>query len=158
MTDIRLIRSASGALIPLDDEEAAKIKRIKAGSVVTAKLVQMRNGAFFRKFWALAKFAYDIWADTMPQQEYKGVEVRPEFDRFRKDLTIMCGYFRPVFDAKGGMHLEAESISFAGMDEARFEALYSQAINVILGKILAGTKMSEAELRLHVEQVLRFDS
>jgi hypothetical protein len=156
MSEIRLIRTSSGALVPLDDDEAAKLKRIKAGSVVTAKIVQMRNGAFFRKWWALAKFAFDIWSETVPQQEYKGQAVQPEFERFRRDLTILAGYFRPVFAANGEMRLEAESLSWAEMDEARFERLYSATINAILAKILSG--MTEEALRAHVDQVMRFDS
>lgn len=158
MSEIRLMRTSSGALVPMDDEEAAKIKRIKAGSVVTATLVQMRNGKFFRKWWALAKFAFDIWADTVPAEEYKGVEVKPEFERFRKDLTIMAGYYRPVFDARNQMHLEAESISWASMDEDKFERFYSQTINVILGKVLMGRGLTDAAIRAHVDRVMEFDS
>ncbi len=158
MSEIRLLRTSSGALVPMDDEEAEKLKRIKAGSVVTAKVVQMRNGRFFRKWWALAKFAYDIWSDTAEPKEYKGQPVRPEFERFRKDLTILAGYYHPVFAINGEMRLEAESLSWAEMDEDRFEKLYSATINAILSRVLAGHGLTDEAIRAHVDRVMQFDS
>lgn len=158
MSEVFCIKTPAGAFVPMDDGEAVKVKRIKAGGVIRMDIVQMRNGRFFRKWWALAKFAFDIWADTMPQQEYKGQEVRPEFDRFRRDLTIMAGYFRPVYAANGDLKLEAESLKWSEMDEDKFERLYSSTINVILSKILAGTKLTEADIRRHVDRLMEFDS
>lgn len=157
MSEILLIRTASGAFVPMDDDEAAKIKRIKAGSVVRADLIEMRNGRFFRKWFALAKFAFDVWSETAPKQEYKGQAVQPDFKRFRRDLTILAGYFRPVFAINGEMRLEADSLSFAKMTEDAFQVLYSQTINAILEKILTGSGLTEAKLREHVETVMRFD-
>lgn len=54
------------------------------------------------------------------------------------------------------MRLEAKSISFANMSEEEFEALYSETINVILAKILGGTRMTEEQLRNHVDNVLAY--
>ena len=80
----------------------------------------------------------------------------PDFDRFRKDLIILTGNFTAVYNARGEVRVEAKSISFAGMDEAGFEKLYSKTIDVILGKILAGGRMTEDQLRNHVENVLHY--
>lgn len=153
-----MIRTQSGGFVPMDDTEAEKIKRIKAGAVVRCDITQMRNGKFFRKWWVLAQFAFGIWSETMPQQEYKGRPVLPEFDRFRKDLTILAGYFRPVWAANGEMRVEAESLSWSSMDEDRFESLYSATINAILGKVLASSGLTDEIIRAHVDQVMRFDS
>lgn len=156
-TEILCIRTASGAFYPMGDDESEKAKKIKAGCVVAMSIKRVRNPLFLRKWFALVKFAYSIWSERAPKQEYKGVEVRPEFERFRKDIIIMCGHYRPTFAINGEVRLEAESISFASMDEERFETLYSATINVILGKILDGTGITETALRDHVERVLRFD-
>jgi hypothetical protein len=158
MTKVICIRAHDCSLVPLDDEEAAKIKRAKQGAAVTIDMHVMRNERFFRKWWALAKLAYNIWQETLPAQVYKGVQVQPNFDRFRRDLTIMSGHYKPVFAANGELRLEADSLSFGAMDEATFEALYSATINAILTKVLAcHTSMTEAKIRKHVDDVMRFD-
>jgi hypothetical protein len=154
--EILLTKGPGGALIPLDDDEAAKLGRIKTGGVVRADVSQMRNGAFFRKWWVLAKYAFDLWSETVEPIEYKGQPVLPEFQRFRKDLTILAGHYTPVFNARGELRLEAKSIAWANMAEDEFERLYSATIDVILRKILSGTSMTEAQLRAHVDNVLRF--
>lgn len=154
--EVMLTKGPGGALVPLDDDEAAKIARIKAGAVVRAEIAQMRNGAFFRKWWVLAKYAFDLWSETVEPIEYRGQKVRPEFQRFRKDLTIMAGYYNPVFNARGELRLEAKSIAWASMSEEEFDRLYSATIDVVLGKILEPGAMTEAQLKSHVENVLRF--
>jgi hypothetical protein len=158
MSEVLCIKTPAGAFVPMDDTEAAKVKRIKSGDVSRIDIVQMRNGRFFRKWWVLAKYAFDIWADTMPEQEYKGQRVQPEFDRFRRDLTILAGYFRPVFAANGEMRVEAESLKWSEMDEDRFEKLYSATINAVLTKVLDSTRLTEADIRAHVDRVMEFDS
>ena len=154
--EILLTKGPGGALIPLDDDEAAKLARIKTGGVIRADVSQMRNGPFFRKWWVLAKYAFDMWSETMEPVEYKGQPVLPEFQRFRKDLTILAGHYTPVFNARGELRLEAKSIAWANMAEDEFERLYSATIDVILRKILSGTSLTEAQLRSHVDNVLRF--
>ena len=154
--EVVMLKSPHGALVPMDENEADKTRKWKAGAVIVGDYVEMRNGAFFRKWWALAKLAYEMWEDDLPELEYKGQPVRPEFERFRKDLIIMTGRFKPVFAANGEMRLVADSISWAKMDEPKFERLYSETINVILSKVLASKRLTEAQLRDAVDVVVRF--
>ena len=154
--EVILTKGPGGALVPLDECESAKIGRIRTGAVVRAEIAQMRNGAFFRKWWVLAKYAFDLWSETVEPIEYRGQKVLPEFQRFRKDLTIMAGYYTPVFNARGELRLEAKSIAWANMSEDEFERLYSATIDVVLSKILAPGAMTEAQLKSHVDNVLRF--
>lgn len=156
MTTLHLIRTASGAFVPATDEDREAAKRFKTGTTVRMELRSMRNGEFHRKFFALVKVAYDLWADTMPAQEYRGQPVLPDFDRFRRDLTIMAGFFRPVWNARGELRVEAESLSWATMTEERFEQLYSKTIDVILQKILPDKGLTEPELRHWADRVLEF--
>jgi hypothetical protein len=156
MAEILMIRQPGGSLIPATDEDAEALRKIKAGEAVRVDVKKIRNYKFLQKFFTLAKFAFDIWADTIPPQEYKGVEVRPNFDRFRKDLIILGGRFDAVYNARGEVRVEAKSISFASMSEEEFEKLYSDTIDVILQKILTSSSMTEEQLRGHVEEVLRY--
>lgn len=151
-----MIRQPGGALIPATDEDAEALRKVKAGAAVRVEVKQIRNYKFLQKWFTLAKYAFDIWSDRVPAQEYKGQPVRPSFDRFRKDLIILTGNFDATYNARGEVRLEAKSISFASMGEDDFEKLYSETINVILAKILGGTGMTEEKLRNHVDNVLAY--
>ncbi len=100
-----------------------------------------------------------MWSETVPEVEHKGVRVTPSFDRFRRDVVIMCGYYEAHFNALGEPRLDAKSISFASMDEDEFQGLYSKTIDVVLTKILPRRADLSAEtLRAYVDQVLAYDS
>jgi len=148
------MKSPSGSLVPMDDEQAEAMRRIKSGAVVKCNISEMRNGGFFRKWWLLAKMAFDMSSDRMQPREYKGKQVLPSFDSFRKDLTILAGYFNVIYKYDGTMRLEAQSLKWAEMTEETFEKLYSATIDAILQKILIG--MSEDELRKAVDQTLAY--
>lgn len=156
MAEIVCIRQPGGALVPATDEDADALRKIKAGAAVRVDVKMIRNYKFLQKWFTLAKYAFDIWADTMPAGEYKGVQIKPNFERFRKDLVVLTGRFDAVYNARGEVRVEAKSISFASMSEDEFEALYSDTIDVILAKILAGGRMTEEKLRAHVDNVLRY--
>lgn len=156
MTTLHLIRTVSGAFVPATDEDAALAMRFKVGETVKMELRQMRNGGFHRKYFALVKIAYDLWAETTAAQEFHGQPVRPEFDRFRRDLVIMAGFFRPVWNARRELRVEAESIAWGSMTQERFEKLYSATIDVILTKILPDRGLTEEQLRGWAERVIQF--
>lgn len=152
-----LCRRVPGGLAPESEDEAEKLRGIKAGASVRVVVTRETNAKFRRKWWALAKFAFDLWADSMPDMEYRGQQVQRNFERFRKDLTILAGRFHPVWTARGDMRVEADSISWARMNDEQFEAFYSATINAVLQKILAGTRLTDADMRAHVERVMEFD-
>jgi len=151
-----LLKTQTGALVPLDDDEMDKMRRFKVGSVIRAEYKEMRNGKFFRKWWALMAVAYDMWTDGIQFQEYCGQQVQPNKDRFRKDITILAGYFHPVYALDGSMTMEADSIAWASMGEDKFERLYSACVDVILAKVLAHKNISRKQLDESVDAVLRF--
>jgi len=153
--ELLLTKAPQGGLIPHSHEDAEKIRKYGAGAVLRAEVREMRNPAFFRKWWALVKFAYDIWSETMPKQQYRGIEVEPTLDEFRKNVTILAGFFTPTYTVAGEVRLKAKSIAFANMKEAEFEQLYSKTIDVILKHILPND-WDEGRLRDAVENILRF--
>lgn len=156
--DALLIRAQSG-LIPADDPTREWFNRIKVGSTVLADAKQMRNGAFFRKWWALVKLGYDYWSEGVETFEYRGEKVLPEFERFRKDVTITAGFYRAVVNLKGEMRIEAESLKWGAMTEERFAQLYDATIAVLLRRVFNGKvcpSWSEAELRSVADQILEF--
>lgn len=153
-TEVLLRKVANVGFAPADENEAEKLTRFKTGGVVRAKFTQMRNYEFHKKYFAMVKIAFDAWADTVPRQEYKGEPVSPNIERFRRDLQIMAGFYKPVYSAKGDVRLESDSISFANMDQAEFEKVYSKVVDVVLEKIL--TNYQREDLDRVVNELMGF--
>jgi hypothetical protein len=155
--ELCLSKLPSGALAPVRDEDVEQLQKVRSGATLRCKVTQMRNGRFFRKWWVLAKYAYDLWSENVPTIEHRGQRVQPDFERFRKDLIILAGHYHPVFNIRGEMRVEADSLRWDRMDEQTFERLYSQTINAILTRVLARDDLTEQQLREHVDRVLSFD-
>ena len=148
---------ANNSLIPASDSDAEILGKIKAGEAVRIKFTRARNYQFHKKFMALMNLAFDYWPE--PNDEDTPVYLRnthpqKNFDRFRKDITILAGYYESTFRLNGDVRIEAKSISFASMDEDEFEKLYSDCIDVVLKKVC--THYSEDALRSVVDQVMGF--
>ncbi|MCK5127679.1 MAG: DUF1367 family protein [candidate division Zixibacteria bacterium] len=153
--DIRLSKTVEGFLIPVDDESQEFVLNLKAGQVIHADFKKERNYKFHRKWWALVKYAFDHW-DVVEFQTPKWEGLTPEksLDRFRKDLTILAGYYEATHRLNGEVRIEAKSISFGKMNAEEFEELYSNTIDVVLKHVLKN--YDKDELERVVEQVLGF--
>lgn len=165
MGEVTMVK-VPGGLAPADAEAEELMKKIKQGRPVRCKIVRIRSWEFHKKFFVLANFAFDLWTETMPARKHEmkfggrviEMDVQPNFERFRKDLVILAGYFEATFNIKGDVRVEAKSISFDSMDQDEFEAIYSSCIDVILSKILTHHGLDEAKVRAAVDRVLQFDS
>lgn len=156
--DLLFTKGTTG-LLPACEEATEWLSKKKLGSTIRVEPHEMRNGAFFRKWWALVKLGFDYWSENAQTIEYKGQPVLPDFDRFRKDVTISAGFYFPVVNLKGEVRIEAESLKWASMTEERFEQLYSATIQVLLRRVFNGQvcpHWSEDQLRSVAEQILSF--
>lgn len=151
--EISLIKVAQGALVPADEHEAERLKKIKLGALVKVELTQTRNPMFHRKFMALLRLGFDAF--NPPEETYKGYPVEKDFDQFREDLIIAAGFFNVTYRINGDMRVKAKSISFARMDQETFERLYSNVANVLLRGILVKYQ-NRANLDSVVNQILGF--
>lgn len=152
MSEALLRKIQGGALIPADDESAAALTRVKAGDLVRVKWARPRNAKFMRKFFAMLNLGFDAWEP--PAQEYRGLPVQKNFERFRKDVVIAAGFYDAVANLKGEVRAEAKSISFANMEEDEFEKVYSAVANVLLQKVLRN--YTRSDLDRVVEELMRF--
>lgn len=155
--DIVLTKLANGMLAPATEADAEQLKKVKQGAGVRVQLTRIRNYEYHKRWFALVQYAFEMWSDIKGPMEYKGQQIQPNFDRFRKDLVILAGYYDTVFNVRGELRLEAKSISFGSMGQDEFERLYSATINAVLTKILTGSGLSEEKLRNYVDQVMSFD-
>ncbi len=105
---VLMVKAAQG-LVPANDEARHWLSKKKLGATILVEVKELRNPAFHNKWFALATMAFDYWSDAVEPMRYKGEPVRPEFDRFRKDLIISAGFYYPVVNLKqearsGGEH------------------------------------------------------
>jgi hypothetical protein len=154
-----IFQKGSTGLVPACEEATQWLSKKKLGATILVEPREMRNGAYFRKWWALVKLGYDYWSEIPATIEYRGQQVLPEFDRFRKDVTILAGFYHPVVNLKGEVRIEAESLKWASMSEDTFGKLYNATINVLLAKVFNGRvckQWTAQQLRDVAAQVLEF--
>lgn len=156
MNDTIFIYSERGWLVPASQETQVRMNKIKAGTVVHATIKQVRSYKFLQKLFVMLKLVFDMWSETCPKQEYKGRQVMPNFDRFRSDLTILAGFYEPIYRIDGTLILKAKSIAFANMSAEEFEEFYSTIIDTVLQKVLGHLKMTREDLDNSVDQILAF--
>lgn len=156
--ELVLVKTPWGALAPVDEEARALVEKLKTGQGVRASIKRARNVRFHRKAFALFKLAFDSW-EPETTQTYKGEAVSKDFDRFRKDMTILAGFYRAVYNARGQVRLEAESLSFASMDEGRFEKVFRAVLTVVWNRVLRNFGYeTEGDVERVIEELMRFDS
>jgi hypothetical protein len=63
-----------------------------------------------------------------------------QFNRFRKDLTILAGFYDTVTNIRGEVRAEAKSLAYANMDDEEFSRCFSSLINAAIKHVFAGTK------------------
>jgi hypothetical protein len=87
--------------------------------------------------------------------EYNGQLVKPCFETFREQFTILAGHFDVVFNWHGKPIPKAKSLSFAKCPPELREKFYSDFINTALKHIYHGD-MSEHQLRNTVDQIMAY--
>ena len=153
------------ALMPAHGHDEEEIKKLPKGQPLRVKVTRIRNVDHHRKYFALLNYAFDVWEppalrgsdmeravrlDIMPD------DVEKNFDRFRKDIAILAGFYTTTVRVNGEMRLEAKSIAFGNMDQDEFELLYDKTIDVIVKHVLK--HYDGDQLREVVDQVMAFDS
>jgi len=142
------IKTGNG-LMPAQSHDRLLLDKIKAGTPVRMTYKRVRNYSFHKKYFALLNFAFDYWEPPDNQVAEKN------FNRFRKDIIILAGFYEQYVRIDGSTRLEAKSISFASMDEDEFEELYTKTIDVIIKYIC--TQYTGEMLRQVVEMAEGFD-
>lgn len=143
MTDIYLIKTPTGALVPADAQSAEYLQKQKIGQGFKASFTRARNIKFHRKFFALLHYAFDAWEPV--EKTYKGKPIAKNFDQFRADITILAGYRETVVRIDGTVRINPKSISFSSMDEDEFAELYSAVIDVLLRRIFIDQTRDDVE-------------
>lgn len=145
----------NGCLYPIDPDVITYVQRLKVGSVVEGEFLQKRNIKMLRKYMALIRVIHEALPEPV-EVEFRGKVINPEWteESTRKWLAVKSGYYHVIGLPSGRVRIEADSISFAKMEEDTFEKLYNATIDAAL-KVLPKT-WNEIELRTVAEQILEF--
>lgn len=153
---VALVRREQG-LVGSTPADQAIIEAMRWDQVYAMSYVQERHGPRHRAWWSMVQWAFELFCEQHPTQEVNGYEVRPNLERFRKDLIIAAGYFTATWDLDGQMRVEAQSISFASMNEGEFRDLYSRTIDVLMESVLSHAGWTREQVDAHVSTLLGYD-
>lgn len=148
---INLIKQGQ-VFTPATPADEDKISSIKSGQFIEADIKQKRNLKFHRKFFAMLNIGFEAFEPDI--KAYQGLVAVKNFERFRKDVIIMAGFYDATYDIQGNLKLEAHSISFSKMGEDEFNKVYNACCNVLLMKVLHN--YTRGDLDRVVEQLTRF--
>ena len=147
----------NGTLAPETEGDAELLRSIKSGVATRVKITRIRNYRFHRKLFALIAFLFDIWESGVEPMKYRGMDVLPNIEKFRRDLVILSGRYVATYNVRGEVQLEAKSISFASMSEDEFERLFSDILDIALAKVINRPDLTAEKVREYCEQVMAYD-
>lgn len=148
-----LIKTSHG-LIPNSSESETWYNKIKIGAIVSVDASAMRSYEYHKRFFKLLDIAFNYWEPGEINSEY-GSPIK-SFDRFRKDIIILAGYYHTEIRIDGSVRVSANSMSFAKMDQDTFYKLYNNVLTVIIEKISVLNTMTREEINDLVDKFLEF--
>jgi hypothetical protein len=125
-------------LVPLSVADHDAIKRIKDGQIIHVDFKKPRNPLFHNKFMSMIRVVFD-------NQEQHG-----DIENILAIVKVELGYYTTMMYGKYEIRVP-KSISFAAMDELKFDHFYNRAIAVCLTNWLPGT--TKKELDEYVAQI-----
>lgn len=136
MAKYQMMKLPGGVLSPASEADEESLKRFKNGEQYEIEIKLTRNPQFHRKVFAFFQFCFQHWAAD--KTEWKYFDERTQFDKFRKDLTIMAGFCHKIYNINGELRLEAQSLSYGNMDQDEFERCYNALINAAMRTVFKG--------------------
>lgn len=134
--DVLLIREGT-KLAAADPISFELLQAIPLRQTLTASIRRPRNPRHHAKLWTL------ISAVLEHQHSF------PTKEDLLNAIKLATGSFDTGKTVDGVPYVMPQSISFASMDQARFEQWYERAVEVILTKIVPSINRTELEARIY---------
>lgn len=162
MAEICLVMSDKGVLHGLTGDDDRSWKRFKRwakslapGEIFSFSFEHERDSVQHRRYMKMVRYAFHHWEPAPGAAlEHKGMVVAKDFERFRKDVLILAGFFEAKFALDGSVVLEAQSLKFKKMPQTTFEQVYAATFDVLLKHVL--TTYTRENLQEVVQQLERF--
>lgn len=129
---IEMIKHPGGVLCPASDMELEKLNKFKTNEHYEIDIKLTRNPKFLRKAMLFFKYCFNYWSGN---EVHAYCSEKEQFDRFRKDLTILAGFYIQSVRINGTIRVEAESLAFSSMSEERFHECYIALTNAAMKHI-----------------------
>lgn len=130
---INFKKQPGGSLVPAYDMDADRMQRFKTGEIYEVEIKLPRKPSFHRKVFTFFAFCFQYWKSDREFMDEAG-----QFDVFRKNLTVLAGYYDTYYTLKDEVRVEAKSLSYASMSQDEFEAVYSALIGAAMRHIFQG--------------------
>jgi hypothetical protein len=121
--EVLIVREGT-KLAAADPISAEAIAGIKLRETVTASIRRSRNPKHHRKLWALLTVVYDSQSVFATKEDLLNA------------IKLATGLFETGLTVDRVPYVVPQSISFAAMDQNRFEQRYEKVLEVILTKIV----------------------
>jgi len=131
---INMLKNHGGILCPASDIDADLMQKFKSELIYEIEIRKSRNPHFHGMVFRFFQFCFKYWADENGYMCEKG-----QFDVFRKNMTVMAGYYDTYHTIDGGVRIEAKSLSFASMDQKEFEECYTALTAYAYRRLFAKT-------------------
>lgn len=138
MAKYQMMKLAGGVFAPLNDDEAERLKSFQNNEQYEIEIKKQRNPAFHRKVFAFFNFCFECWSGSHSDLEFQ--DEQAQSDTFRKHLTVLAGFKVITYKLDGSFRVEAESLSYANMEQERFEQVYKALINAAIKHVFNSTK------------------
>ncbi|MGU8111639.1 DUF1367 family protein [Serratia marcescens] len=135
---IEMVKNAGGVFCPAFEHDLPRLTKFKNGETYTAEIKLTRNSRFHAKMFAFFKFCFEHWCANRAGLEC--MDEHSQFDRFRKDLTILAGFYEQTVRLNGDVRTEAKSLAYGNMEPDEFERCYNAMINAAIKHLFGNTK------------------
>lgn len=145
-----------GGLRPVSPAEAGKLRALGDGEIVACDIKVSRNFGQLRRYHKLMRMVFDWWEEANPVREVGGVQVAPNYDQFRRDVTIAAGFYTSTFKLDGSLHLDAKSIAYDSMEEPEFKQLMAASIDVLVRQVVPKCTTDDNVAQGMINEILEF--
>ncbi|EDW1732900.1 DUF1367 family protein [Salmonella enterica subsp. enterica] len=135
--EIEMIKSAGGVFVPVFEHDLPRLEKFRNGEQYTLEARLTRNPAFHRKMFAFLNFCFQHW--NAEHTGYAFTDEATQFDEFRKNLTILAGFYEVVTTIRGEVKYRAKSLKYGNMDQDEFSRCYNAMINAALKHVFGNT-------------------
>ena len=101
---LEFIKQAGGVLAPADDYTAEKMTKFKTGEQYPIEIKRARNPSHHKKAMAFLRFCFEHWAGG-----HRFTEESLQFDQFRRELTILAGFYDEFYTIDSSVRLEEDT-------------------------------------------------
>ncbi|WP_172606638.1 DUF1367 family protein [Pantoea coffeiphila] len=134
---VEMIKLPGGSLHPVNERELERMTRFANGTQHSVDIKLARNPSFHRKVFAFFNFCFEYWCAENSGLAF--LDEAAQFDTFRRQLTVLAGYYVKTYKFDGSVRIEAKSLSYGDMDQDEFEQCYSALINAAIKHLFGNT-------------------